>query len=263
MSGAGELDIAVQALRRGVQDFLAKPFSVPTFEERLDVAIERWHSRTRTRYYQSQLEDLVEAMTDKLVDSAYDETVRALGAAINLRDPETEEHCRRVSENSVVLAEHVGYPQAELKHLQWGSYLHDIGKIGVPQSILTKRGPLTQEEMDFIRLHPVLGHRMISNIDFLKGSSDVVLYHHERVDGSGYPHGLYGKQIPLAARVFSIVDTMDAVLYDRPYRSASPYEHLCEELTRESGKQFDPDVLSVFFTIPEETWRQVEHGKYQ
>ncbi len=269
MSGADELDNAVQALRRGMQDFIAKPFSIPTFEERLQVAIERWQARTRARFYQNQLENLVEAMTDKLlvsgkmIDSAYDETVRALGAAINLRDPETEEHCRRVSQNSVVLALELGYPMDKLKQLQWGSYLHDIGKIGVPENILTKEGALTQEEMNLIRLHPVLGHRMISNIEFLRDSTGVVLYHHERFDGGGYPHGLTGKQIPLTARIFSVIDTMDAMLYDRPYRKASPYAALVEELRLEAGKQFDPQVVSVFLKIPETVWRQAENGDGQ
>jgi len=264
MSGAEELDNAVQALRRGVQDFISKPFSIPTFDERLEAAIDQWRARTRTRYYQTQLEDLVEAMTEKLlvsgrlIDSAYDETVRALGAAINLRDPETEEHCRRVSQNSVVLAADLGYPRDKLKGLQWGSYLHDIGKIGVPETILTKSGPLTQQEMDFIRLHPVLGYRMIANIEFLKQSTDVVLYHHERFDGGGYPHGLRGKQIPFPARIFSVIDTMDAMLYERPYRKAAPYASLVEELRAESGRQFDPTVVSVFLTIPESVWRQAE-----
>lgn len=266
MSGADELDYAVQALRRGVQDFIVKPFSIPTFDERLRAAIDRWQARFRTQFYQAQLENLVKTinhkllMSDRLIDTAYDETVRALGAAINLRDPETEEHCHRVSRNSLVLARMIGYPRELMKQLEWGSYLHDIGKIGVPESILTKQGPLTQAEMNMIRLHPVLGNRMLSNIEFLRGSCDVVLYHHERYDGTGYPHGLTGSQIPFSARIFSVIDMMDAILHERPYREASPYGVFLEELERGAGGQFDPEVASVVLEVPASVWRQAEDG---
>lgn len=262
MSGVGELDNAVQALRRGVEDFISKPFTIPTFVERLGVAVARWQSRTRTRFYQAELEDLVKTMgakllvSDRMIDSVYDETVRALGAALNLRDPETEEHCRRVSTNSVILARSMGFQQTRLKRLQWGSYLHDIGKIGVPENILSKPATLTKEEMDLIRLHPVLGYRMVSNIEFLRGSTDVILYHHERYDGTGYPHGLRGKQIPIAARIFAVIDTMDAMLYDRPYRQATGYDEVVTELRRESGKQFDLAVVTEFRKIPEHVWKR-------
>lgn len=260
MSGADELDYAVRAMRRGVVDFIVKPFSISSFDERLAEAIEKWSERNQIQYHQEHLEGLVTEMNtrltvnDRLVDEAYDGTVRALGAAIGLRDPETEEHSQRVARNSVVLAEWIGYPPELMKQLEWGSCLHDIGKIGVPESILAKKGPLTEMEIHVVRQHPVVGNRLISNIAFLRGASDVVLHHHERYDGTGYPDGLRGKDIPFAARIFSVIDTMDAILFDRPYRKASTYDAFIAELKKESGKQFDPDVVAAVLEMQQSAW---------
>lgn len=260
LSWDGNAEKLLEALRWRADDFLTKPFSIELFEERFDAAIYRWRSRLLARHYRNQLEALVDVMSEKLlrddrvIEGAYNETVRALGAALHLKDSETEEHCRRVALNAVRLARHVGYAPSRLRQLQWGAYLHDIGKIGLAESILANTGALSRRERELMRLHPILGFRMISNIAFLKGSTDVVLYHHERYDGMGYPHGLQGKQIPLSARIFSVVDTMDAMLYDRPYREACSYEELREELLSESGKQFDPDIVSAFLAIPEGAW---------
>jgi len=263
ITGVKELDTAVLVIRKGAYDFISKPFTLALFEERLAKVVEEWRSRVRYRYYQNHLEGLVNAMMDKLcktsgqIERVYDMTVAALGAALDLRDPETEDHCRRVSENSVRLAKAVGLPEHELRNLKWSAYLHDIGKIGIPEHILSKNSGLTSEEMELIKVHPLLGFNMISNIDFLKDATDVVLYHHEKYDGSGYPYGLKGKDIPLAARLFSVIDAMDAMVYDRPYRKALPFSAFVEELKCESGKHFDPDIVSKFLDFDEQAW-QVE-----
>jgi len=194
------------------------------------------------------------------MEQVYDTTIRALGAAIDLRDPETEDHCARVAEQSVVLGRALGMTERELLNLRRGAYLHDVGKIGVPESILAKRGPLTDEEYEIVRLHPLLGFRLISQIEFLRGSSDVILYHHERYDGRGCPHGLRGKQIPLAARIFSVIDTMDAMLHDRSYRDALSYSELIEELERNAGTQFDPQIVAKFAEVSQEEWQRIDQA---
>lgn len=261
ITGDQALDTAVQVIRRGAYDFISKPFGLTLFEERLAKVVEEWHSRVRYQYYQNHLEGLVGAMTDKLlqtseqIDRIYDMTVAALGAALDLRDPETEEHCWRVSENSVLLGTALGLSQENLRNLKWSAYLHDIGKIGIPEHVLSKRSELTGEEMELVKVHPVLGFKMISNIDFLKGATDVVLFHHEKYDGSGYPYGLKGADIPLAARIFAIIDTMDAMIYDRPYRKALPFSRFVEEIKRQAGKHFDPELVQKFIEFPEIAWR--------
>lgn len=266
VSAEQELGTAVRVMREGAYDFISKPYAVGTFSERLLKVVDEWRSRSRFEYYQENLERLVDTMTGRLMSSSaemeqvYDMTIRALGAAIDLRDPETEDHCARVAEQSVILGRALGMTDKELLNLRRGAYLHDVGKIGVPEGILGKPGPLTEEEYEIVRLHPLLGFRLISHITFLRGSSDVILYHHERFDGRGYPHGLRGKQIPLAARVFSVIDTMDAMLHDRSYRDALSYAELIEELTRNAGTQFDPEIVAKFSEIPHEEWEKIDQA---
>ena len=261
VSAEHELNTVVQLIRKGTYDFIPKPFTREALEERLEKVVEEWRSRVQLRHYQQQLEGLVKSMTEKLVDSSarmeriYDMTVAALGAAMDLRDPETEEHCRRVAENSAHLGRALGLEANELKNLRWGAYLHDIGKIGIPESILLKPSALLPEEMEVVKSHPVLGFRMISHIEFLKDTTDVVLYHHERYDGSGYPYGLVGPGIPLAARIFAVIDTMDAMVYDRPYRKALPFSGLVEEVQRQAGRHLDPGIVERFLEIPETVWQ--------
>ncbi|UCF99979.1 MAG: response regulator [Spirochaetaceae bacterium] len=261
ITGEQVLDTAVQVIRNGAYDFITKPFSLALFEERLARVVEEWHSRVRYQYYQTHLEGLVGAMTDKLlqtsaqIDRIYDMTVAALGAALDLRDPETEDHCWRVAENSVLLGKTLGLSQVDQRNLRWSAYLHDIGKIGIPEHILSKSTGLSGEEMELVKVHPLLGFKMISNIDFLKGATDVVLFHHEKYDGSGYPYGLKGTDIPLAARIFAIIDAMDAMIYDRPYRKALPFSLFVEELKKQAGRHFDPELVRKFLEFPEMSWR--------
>ncbi len=261
ITGQVQLETAVWAMRRGAFDYIAKPFSPALFEERMDRAVQEWHTRVRCHYYQLHLEKLVGAMTEKVmatseqIEKTYDMAVAALGTALDLRDPETEEHCRRVAENSLRLGQAMGLQPGELRNLRWSAYLHDIGKIGIPEHILSKPSSLTAEERKLIKEHPLLGFRMIRKIEFLKDATDVVLYHHEKYDGSGYPFGLKDGDIPIAARIFAVTDAMDAILYDRPYRQALPFTELVAELTRQSGRHFDPGVVQAFLRFPEPHWR--------
>jgi putative nucleotidyltransferase with HDIG domain len=260
ITGQQNLEPAIQAIRRGTYDYISKPFSVQEFSERLGRAVEEWRSRARYRYYQNHLESLVNQQTKTLRETSreivrvYDAAVCALGAALDLKDPETEEHCRRVAKNSVRLGRELGLSKEQLRNLKWSAYLHDIGKIGIPENVLGKRATLESQEMEVVKAHPLMGFRMISSIDFLKSATDVVLYHHERYDGSGYPYGLRGRDIPLAARIFAIIDALDAITSDRPYRNARPFSAVVEELKRGSGKHFDPDIVERFLEIPERAW---------
>jgi putative two-component system response regulator len=260
ITGRQDLDTAVHVIRQGVFDYITKPFTLAVLMERMETIVMEWKSRVRYRYYNNHLEGLVNAMTQRLlettqqVEGAYDMTVTALGAALDLRDPETEEHCRRVSENSARLGRELGLVGAALRDLRWGSYLHDIGKIGISEHILLKPAALTGAEREMIKMHPLLGYRMISGISFLKGAGTVVQAHHEKFDGTGYPSGLKGEGIPLPARVFALIDAVDAMLTDRPYRRAIGFEAMRGEIHAQAGRHFDPTIVEAFEKVPRQLW---------
>ncbi len=180
---------------------------------------------------------------------AYDTTIEGWSRALDLRDKETDGHCHRVTETTVRLARMMGLSTEELVHIRRGALLHDIGKMGIPDSILLKLAPLTQEEWEIMRLHPLYAYEMLLPIAFLRKALDIPYYHHEKWDGSGYPHQLEGKQIPLAARIFAVVDVWDALRSDRPYRKGWPTEKVREHLQSLSGTHFDPAVVDAFLTL--------------
>jgi PAS domain S-box-containing protein len=182
---------------------------------------------------------------------AYDTTLSGWSKALDLRDRETEGHTQRVVETTVRLARAMGVSEAELANVRRGALLHDIGKMGVPDDILHKPGPLTAEEWATMRQHPVYAREMLSPIAYLRPAMDIPYYHHEKWDGSGYPNGLKGEQIPLAARVFAVVDVFDALTSDRPYRSAWPREEALEYIREQAGKHFDPAVVEMFLRMVE------------
>jgi response regulator RpfG family c-di-GMP phosphodiesterase len=261
MTGSNDIQTAVQAIREGAIDFITKPFSVGQFLKRIDSALQEWRSRENLKGYARALETLVQikgeelSRTSRKVDEVYDMTVAALGAALNLKDHETADHCTRVSLNSVTLGAEIALSDFELKNLGWGAYLHDVGKIGISEQLLLKDGPLTLEERRIMERHASMGHAMIRNIEFLRFAQDVVLCHHESFDGSGYPRGLRGDHIPLEARVFSVMDALDAMTSDRPYRAAVPFSEALAELRRRAGTQFDPEIVQAFVGISESSWK--------
>jgi response regulator RpfG family c-di-GMP phosphodiesterase len=260
MTGSNDIQTAIQAIRGGAIDFITKPFTVGHFLQRLDKAMEEWRSRKRLQYYAHTLETLVQLKSDELsrtsrqIDEVCDMTVLALGAALNLKDHETADHCARVSQNSVRMGALLSLSAFELKNLKWSAYLHDVGKIGIPEKILLKPGELTPEERRVVEKHPLMGYSMIRNIEFLKYATDVVLAHHERFDGSGYPYGLSGTRIPLHARIFAVIDTLDAMTADRPYRAALPFSAVLSEFEKKSGSQFDPEIVELFRGAPPSAW---------
>jgi response regulator RpfG family c-di-GMP phosphodiesterase len=260
MTGSNDIETAIRAIRNGAIDFITKPFAVGHFLQRLDKAIEEWRTRRSLQYYARTLETLVQMKSDELsrtsrqIDEVCDMTVAALGAALNLKDHETADHCARVSENCVTMGSMLALSDFELKNLKWGAYLHDVGKIGIPEHILRKDGALAADERRIVEKHPLMGHTMIRNIEFLRFATDVVLSHHERFDGTGYPHGLKEHRIPLNARIFSVMDTVDAMTSDRPYHAALPISAVVMELQQKAGSQFDPEIVQEFATAPASTW---------
>ena len=261
MSAAQEVETALMALRLGAYDYITKPFHQKAVESCLQRALEKRDLLIRSRAYQKSLhrqvtertKDLEEALTQ--IEFTYDATIKALGAALDLSDSETENHCLRVAGFVLKLARSMGIEDAKaLRDIEWGAYLHDIGKIGIPDAILMKPGKLDPEEREVIKQHPLLGYRLLNRIQFLRGAAELVLAHHEWYDGSGYPRGLAGRDIPLSARLFAVADTIDAMTSDRPYRKALPIEAAGKELMKLSGIQFDPTIVESFLLIPKEDW---------
>jgi len=193
----------------------------------------------------------LQAATTVLQES-YEATLQGWVRALDMRDKETEEHTQRVTELTIRLAERIGIPRDKLEHIRRGTLLHDIGKIGIPDAILHKPGPLDDAEWDVIRRHPTYACELLSPIEYLRPAIDIPWAHHERWDGTGYPRGLAGQEIPLSARVFAVVDVWDALTSDRPYREAWDLRRAIDQIRAESGKHFDPKVVRAFLELRRE-----------
>ncbi len=193
-------------------------------------------------------------LSDRMQDShselllAYDKTIEGWSRALDFRDKETEGHSQRVTELTLRLVKELGLKSEKLAHVRRGALLHDIGKLGVPDSILLKPGKLTKDEFDIMKRHTEIAYSLLSPIEFLRMALDIPYCHHEKWDGSGYPRGLKGEEIPLTARAFAIVDVWDALCSDRPYRVAWPAEKALEHIRKKAGSHFDPNIVSVFET---------------
>jgi len=257
-TGVDDVRVGIQAMKAGADDYLVKPFQLDLVLAALDRAIQKKRLEREVENYRQRLEQMVDQRTKQLeaalkrIEQTYDDTLEALSAALDLRDNETAGHSRRVTRYSLEIARRMGCSGEQLKGLSRGAYLHDIGKIGIPDTVLLKPGKLTQEESTVMESHARIGYELVCCIGFLAGSAEIVLTHHERYDGTGYPQGLQGNEIPLPARIFAVADTLDAMTSDRPYRRALPYSAAREEIIRESGRQFDPSVVQAFLAIPEE-----------
>jgi len=258
-----DIAIALEAIRAGAYDYILKPFEKDQLNLSVERALEHRRLVLENRTYQSDLEHLVAERTQQLsialqdLEQSYDHTLEALGGALDAKDAETEGHCQRVTAFTIRIAKAMGVDKGLLRHIARGAFLHDIGKMGVPDSILRKPGPLTAEEREIMRRHCEIGFAVLQRIPFLKEAAEIVLAHQECFDGSGYPRGLKGEEIPLGARIFAVADTLDAMISDRPYRKALPISAAREEIRRYSGRQFDPRVVEVFLAQPERVWLEL------
>lgn len=263
ISGMQTVESAIGALRLGAFDYLMKPFDLRQVEAVVKRALEHHDLVTAKQRYENHLEELVEQRTAELdralnsLEGAYRSTLKALTAALETRDSETHGHSERVVSYSLRLGREYGLNSEEMKALEFGSLLHDIGKIGVPDSILRKPAKLTEEEWVRMREHPVHGQQILRGIEFLQGASRVVAQHHEKWDGTGYPLGLRAEDIDICARIFSVADAFDAITSDRVYRRGKSYEAASQELDDWAGRQFDPKVVEAFHRVPKEDWEEL------
>jgi len=263
ISGMQTVESAISALRVGAFDYLMKPFDLRQVEAVVKRALEHHDLVVAKQRYENHLEELVEQRTAELdralnsLEGAYRSTLKALTAALETRDSETHGHSERVVSYSLRLGREYGLSSAEMKALEFGSLFHDIGEIGVPDSILRKPAKLTEEEWVRMREHPLHGQQILRGIEFLQGASRVVAQHHEKWDGTGYPLGLRNEEIDICARIFAVADAFDAITSDRVYRRGKPYEAAAQELDDWAGRQFDPKVVEAFHRVPKEDWEEL------
>lgn len=267
ITGVNDLDTRVSGLLAGADDFLNKPFMVPELQARIKSLskVKLYHDFLRT--YQQRLEEEVEKKTAELLKANLQlqlaleeikelslEIIFRLAKAAEYRDEHTGYHIQRICHYSIAIGAHIGLSNEALDVLKYASALHDIGKLGIPDSILLKPGPLTPEEWKVMKLHTKIGAEILrgSKIKYLKAAEKIALYHHERWDGTGYPEGLKGEKIPLFARITAIADVFDALTTDRPYRKAMAVEEAFEIIAKGRGSHFDPLIVDAFFEIKEE-----------
>lgn len=270
VTGVVDTQTAIGAIRQGASDYVTKPFNLEEVQIVIERTLEKRRLVLQNRLYQEHLEELVEQRTAEVVgktkeverlyrelQDSYESTLQALVTALDFRDNETQGHSYRVVEYASRVAQRMGVGEPELTWIRRGAILHDVGKIGISDAVLRKPGKLDEDEWAEMKRHPELGYRMLQHIRFLEPALDIVLCHQERFDGSGYPRGLKGEEIPLGARVFAVVDTFDAMTSDRPYRAALSITDAREEIERWSGRQFDPRVAEAFLSIDADDWREI------
>lgn len=251
LTAYASLDTAKSAIRLGAFDYLTKPFDkdevinvvgrgLEKKRNNKNLKLEQEELRSRTRY----LEEQVNKARRNLI-MAYEGTVKALILTIDAKDHYTFDHSEHVARLSTAIADVLNLPKNVRDKLEQAAIMHDIGKIGVDEAILRKNGKLTPEEFVEMRKHPEIGATIVQQVPFLGDAVPVILYHHERFDGEGYPKGLKGEEIPLSARIVMVADAIDAMMHDRPYRNRLPIEKVLSELRDNAGTQFDPVIVDI------------------
>src|SRR5256714_3507434 len=269
VSGSQAVESAVEAMRAGAFDYITKPFDLDHVALAVRRAIEHQRLLVSKRRYETYLERMIRQRTSELdraldsLEDAYRMTLKALITALETRDSETHGHSERVVAFSLRLGRELKLGEEQLRSLEFGSLLHDIGKIGVPDAILRKPAALSESEWVRMREHPLHGQKILSGIEFLEGAARVVAQHHEKWDGTGYPLGLRGEQIDLNARIFAVADAFDAITSDRVYRRGRSYEEAVAELLAFAGRQFDPSVVEAFCRVPREEWDEIRRCSLQ
>ncbi len=244
----------LEGVKAGADEFLSKPVELSELRLRVRTMqrINRYRrlieERERAAEQERRLTEQAQQAAQAIAE-AYDQTLIGWSRALDLRDKETEGHSQRVAQLTLAVARALNIPPEEQINMWRGAMLHDIGKIGVPDSILHKPGPLTAEEWEIMRRHTTYAYELLSPIAYLRPALDIPYCHHEKWDSTGYPRGLRGAQIPLAARIFALVDVWDALTNDRPYRKAWTREQASRYIREQSGKHFDPDLVELFLSI--------------
>ncbi len=258
-----DIGVAIDSMRRGAYDYLLKPFERDALLSTVHRALDHRQAVEESQHYRQSLEEEVRARTELLrqavedLEHSYDVTLEALGDALDLKDSETEGHSKRVTAYTIALARAIGITAGEIKMIARGAFLHDIGKMAIPDEILRKPGKLTAEEQSVMREHCSRGYAMLRKIPFLSEAAEIVYTHQEHHDGTGYPSELRGTDIPIGSRIFAVADALDAITSDRPYRKARSFDAARQEILRCSGTQFDPTVVEAFLKIPNELWHEL------
>ena len=266
VTGMPQLDGVVSAMRMRAADFLIKPVPRSVLLDSIDRAFSELASAREARVYQLSLEATLEGRTAELqaaigsLEQNYSETLISLTSALDAREHATCAHSFRVRAYTTYLAQLIGYPQKDLKDLEHAALLHDIGKIGIPDSILQKSGKLTRKEFEIMKHHSELGESMLNKVSFLRPAAKIVRHHHERFDGTGYPDKLSGHDIPLGARIFVFADTLDAMSTARCYRTSPGLRNVRAEVLEGMGKHFDPDIVRAFVEVRDDTWAAISEG---
>lgn len=262
ITGLSDMNTAMECVHLGADDYITKPFGINRVVLTVKNLIERRCLAIEKKNYQVSLEFKVMEQTAQIrktmddLSTAYDNTLTALVKALDAREKEVGSHSERVMNFAAFLGGKLGMDGRELQELSKGALLHDIGKIGISDNILLKPGKLDDGEWIEMRKHPQVGNAILSEIDFLKTPAEIILTHHERFDGSGYPKQLKGEQIPIGSRIFAVVDTLDAMTSDRPYRRALPFSVAEAEIIKYRGTQFDPAIADLFLSIPRKHWEE-------
>lgn len=258
VTGQASLPAALDALRHGAYDFLQKPFSMDDMHALVDRAMKVRNLLLQRRHYQLHLEEMARRKTEALeraldqVESSYQSTLETLAALIDAREKQTGAHSERVKRITGILARRLGVPEEQRNAMIEGALLHDIGKVAVPDAVLLKPGPLSDEEWAVMRTHPAIGYNLLRTNALLDKVADIVHQHQERYDGSGYPQGLKGDEICRGARIFAIADTYDAIRSDRPYSRGRGAAEALAEIQRHRGRLFDPQVVDILATAQPE-----------
>ena len=281
-----DISVALKAIRDGAYDYLLKPFEREQLLAAARRALENRRLKLENRAYQTRLVGLVEERTRELnlanrhleqvnqtlertnedlkrlnldLEKSYDITLEALGDALDLKDAETEGHSRRVTAFTIAIARQMGIASEshEMRTIARGAFLHDIGKMAIPDKILRKPAKLEPQEIQTMQEHCFHGYQILKKIPFLQEPAEIVYAHQEKYDGTGYPRGLKGNEIPLGARIFAVADTLDAMINDRPYRAAQTIDAARKEIEAWSGRQFDPEVVKVFLGMSTTIWEEL------
>ena len=261
-----DAQVIIQAMKQGAIDYLLKPSQIRAVAASVERALQKKRLELELERYQLHLEKMVAERTQQLesallqIEKTYDGTLESLAAALDLRDGQTAGHSRRVALYAVRLAQALGLSNDQIKNLARGSYLHDIGKLGIPDGILLKKSALSAEEKYVMQTHVRIGCDLVERIDFLQPAAQLILNHHEHFDGQGYPQGRKGDEIPITARIFAVADSLDAMTSERPYRRPVPVSSACAEIASRAGRQFDPEVVRAFLSIPVEEWEEIRQG---